>query len=162
MNYDTENSEDGQIDENKDINATTDIIHNKTDNKDYRVAILRLKDAGTYQVNTGSLSLDTQKSQGVSIAPFEELELTLNNQQVSGEIKYAEENTKYVLRTYFAKEKGGADYLIDEQEITNSSSISVNIPSMGALAPSGEYYVTSFLMTEKAWKASTRTAKRKP
>ena len=150
VNYDTENSEDGQIDENKDINATTDIIHNKTDNKDYRVAILRLKDAGTYQVNTGSLSLDTQKSQGVSIAPFEELELTLNNQQVSGEIKYAEENTKYVLRTYFAKEKGGADYLIDEQEITNSSSISVNIPSMGALAPSGEYYVTSFLMTEKS------------
>ena len=150
VNYDTENSEDGKIDENKDINATTDIIHNKTDNKDYRVAILRLKDAGTYQVNTGSLSLDTQKSQGVSIAPFEELELTLNNQQVSGEIKYAEENTKYVLRTYFAKEKGGADYLIDEQEITNSSSISVNIPSMGALAPSGEYYVTSFLMTEKS------------
>ena len=150
VNYDTENSEDGQIDENKDINATTDIIHNKMDNKDYRVAILRLKDAGTYQVNTGSLSLDTQKSQGVSIAPFEELELTLNNQQVSGEIKYAEENTKYVLRTYFAKEKGGADYLIDEQEITNSSSISVNIPSMGALAPSGEYYVTSFLMTEKS------------
>ena len=150
VNYDTENSEDGQIDENKDTNATTDIIHNKTDNKDYRVAILRLKDAGTYQVNTGSLSLDTQKSQGVSIAPFEELELTLNNQQVSGEIKYAEENTKYVLRTYFAKEKGGADYLIDEQEITNSSSISVNIPSMGALAPSGEYYVTSFLMTEKS------------
>ena len=150
VNYDTENSEDGQIDENKDINATTDIIHNKTDNKDYRVAILRLKDAGTYQVNTGSLSLDTQKSQGVSIAPFEELELTLNNQQVSDEIKYAEENTKYVLRTYFAKEKGGADYLIDEQEITNSSSISVNIPSMGALAPSGEYYVTSFLMTEKS------------
>ena len=150
VNYDTENSEDGQIDENKDINATTDIIHNKTDNKDYRVAILRLKDAGTYQVNTGSLSLDTQKSQGVSIAPFEELELTLNNPQVSGEIKYAEKNTKYVLRTYFAKEKGGADYLIDEQEITNSSSISVNIPSMGALAPSGEYYVTSFLMTEKS------------
>lgn len=150
VNYDTENSEDGQIDENKDINATTDIIHNKTDNKDYRVAILRLKDAGTYQVNTGSLSLDTQKSQGVSIAPFEKLELSLSDQQVSGEIKYAEENTKYVLRTYFANAEGGADYLIDEQEITNSSSISVNIPSMGALAPSGEYYVTSFLMTEKS------------
>lgn len=150
VNYDTENSEDGQINENKDINATTDIIHNKTDNKDYRVAILRLKDAGTYQVNTGSLSLDTQKSQGVSIAPFEKLELSLSDQQVSGEIKYAEENTKYVLRTYFANAEGGADYLIDEQEITNSSSISVNIPSMGALAPSGEYYVTSFLMTEKS------------
>ena len=132
------------------INADTDIIHNKKDNKDYRVAILRLKDAGTYQVNTGSLSLDTQKSQGVSIAPFEELALSLNSNQVSGEIKYAEENTKYVLRTYFANEEGGADYLIDEQEVTDASKISVTIPQSGALAPSGEYYVTSFLMTKKS------------
>ena len=132
------------------INADTDIIHNKKDNKDYRVAILRLKEGGTYQVNPGSLTLDTQKSQGVSIAPFEELALSLNSNQVSGGIKYAEENTKYVLRTYFANEKGGADYLIDEQEVTDASKISVTIPQSGALAPSGEYYVTSFLMTEKS------------
>ena len=132
------------------INADTDIIHNKKDNKDYRVAILRLKEGGTYQVNPGSLTLDTQKSQGVSIAPFEELALSLNSNQVSGEIKYAEENTKYVLRTYFANEEGGADYLIDEQEVTDASKISVTIPQSGALAPSGEYYVTSFLMTEKS------------
>ena len=132
------------------INADTDIIHNKKDNKDYRVAILRLKEGGTYQVNPGSLTLDTQKSQGVSIAPFEELALSLNSNQVSGEIKYAEENTKYVLRTYFANEEGGADYLIDEQEVTDASKISVTIPQSGALAPSGEYYVTSFLMTKKS------------
>ncbi len=132
------------------INADTDIIHNKKDNKDYRVAILRLKEGGTYQVNPGSLTLDTQKSQGVSIAPFEELALSLNSNQVSGEIKYAEENTKYVLRTYFANEEGGADYLIDEQEVTDTSKISVTIPQSGALAPSGEYYVTSFLMTKKS------------
>ena len=132
------------------INADTDIIHNKKDNKDYRVAILRLKEGGTYQVNPGSLTLDTQKSQGVSIAPFEELALSLNSNQVSGGIKYAEENTKYVLRTYFANEEGGADYLIDEQEVTDASKISVTIPQSGALAPSGEYYVTSFLMTEKS------------
>lgn len=132
------------------INADTDIIHNKKDNKDYRVAILRLKEGGTYQVNPGSLTLDTQKFQGVSIAPFEELALSLNSNQVSGEIKYAEENTKYVLRTYFANEEGGADYLIDEQEVTDASKISVTIPQSGALAPSGEYYVTSFLMTKKS------------
>ena len=143
------------------INADTDIIHNKKDNKDYRVAILRLKEGGTYQVNPGSLTLDTQKSQGVSIAPFEELALSLNSNQVSGEIKYAEENTKYVLRTYFANEEGGADYLIDEQEVTDASKISVTIPQSGALAPSGEYYVTSFLMTEKEFTlegGSTETA----
>lgn len=47
-------------------------------------------------------------------------------------------------------EEGGADYLIDEQEVTGASKISVTIPQSGALAPSGEYYVTSFLMTEKS------------
>ena len=131
------------------INADTDIIKNKDDGKDYRVVILRLTEGGTYEVNTGSLALETDKSQGVSIAPFESLELHLNDNRVSGGIKYAEENTKYVLRTYFANEKGGADYLIDEQEVTDASKISVTIPQSGALAPSGEYYVTSFLMTEK-------------
>lgn len=142
------------------INADTDIIHNKKDNKDYRVAILRLKEGGTYQVNPGSLTLDTQKSQGVSIAPFEELALSLNSNQVSGEIKYAEENTKYVLRTYFANEEGGADYLIDEQEVTDTSKISVTIPQSGALAPSGEYYVTSFLMTKKSVESFDETGEK--
>ena len=137
-----------EIDSNSAINADTDIIKNNEDGKEYRVAILRLKEGGSYQVDTGDLAL--QKSESASVMSFEKLNLTLNNNQVSGEIKYAEENTKYVLRTYFANAEGGADYLIDEQEITNSSSISVNIPSMGALAPSGEYYVTSFLMTEKS------------
>ena len=137
-----------EIDSNSAINADTDIIKNNEDGKEYRVAILRLKEGRSYQVDTGDLAL--QKSESASVTSFEKLNLTLNNNQVSGEIKYAEENTKYVLRTYFANAEGGADYLIDEQEITNSSSISVNIPSMGALAPSGEYYVTSFLMTEKS------------
>ena len=76
--------------------------------------------------------------------------MSLNNQQVTGQIKYAETGTKYVLRTYFANEKGGADYLIDEQEVTDASNISVEIPQSGALASTGSYYVTSFLMTEKS------------
>ena len=131
------------------INADTDIIKNKDDGKDYRVAILRLTEGGTYEVNTGSLALEKDKSQGVSIAPFESLELHLNDNRVSGEIKYAETDTKYVLRTYFANAEGGADYLVDEQTVADSADISVTIPTMGGLAPTGEYYVTSFLMTEK-------------
>ena len=77
------------------------------------------------------------------------LTLDDSSNQVSGEVKYAEKGTKYVLRTYFAEKEGGADYLIDEQINVDPNSISVDIPDRGTHAPSGEYYVTSFLMTEK-------------
>ena len=73
----------------------------------------------------------------------------MSGNQVSGEVKYAEKGTKYVLRTYFAEKEGGADYLIDEQINVDPNSISVDIPDRSTHAPSGEYYVTSFLMTEK-------------
>lgn len=143
----------GEINSSADINAGIDLIKNNKDGKEYRVALLRLKEAGTYEVevNTGGLTLVTDKSKSVAVAPFEKLALTLDDRsyRVSGEIKYAEEDTKYVLRTYFAEKEGGADYLIDEQTVTNPNSISVDIPDRGTHAPSGEYYVTSFLMTEK-------------
>ena len=145
--------EDGQINPTAEIYAGIDLIKNNKDGEEYRVALLRLKDGGTYEVevNTGGLTLVTDKSKSVAVAPFEKLALTLDDRsyRVSGEIKYAEEDTKYVLRTYFAEKEGGADYLIDEQTVTNPNSISVDIPDRGTHAPSGEYYVTSFLMTEK-------------
>ena len=138
---------DGEIDPTAEINAGIDLIKNKDDGKEYRVALLRLKDGGTYVVNTGAL--DIQKSQKATVTPFEKLELSLSGNQVSGEVKYAEKGTKYVLRTYFAEKEGGADYLIDEQINVDPNSISVDIPDRSTHAPSGEYYVTSFLMTEK-------------
>ena len=143
--------EKGHIDRNADINAATDILING-DGKSYRVAILRLKEGGTYQVNTGSLTPVTDKSKGFAVAPFESLDLTLypTNGLVSGTIKYAEEGTKYVLRTYLGTKEGGADYLIEEQTVENPTNISVTIPQSGTLAPTGNYYVTSFLMTEKS------------
>ena len=143
--------EDGQINPTAEIYAGIDLIKNNKDGKEYRVALLRLKEAGTYEVevNTGDLTLVTDKSKSVAVAPFEKLDLSLRGNQVSGEVKYAEEDTKYVLRTYFAEKEGGADYLIDEQIDVNPDKISVDIPDRGTHAPSGEYYVTSFLMTEK-------------
>ena len=143
--------EDGQINPTAEIYAGIDLIKNNKDGEEYRVALLRLKEAGTYEVNTGGLTLVTDKSKGVAVAPFEKLALTLDDSsyRVSGEVKYAEEDTKYVLRTYFAEKEGGADYLIDEQIDVNPNSISVDIPDSGTHAPSGKYYVTSFLMTEK-------------
>ena len=141
--------EDGQTDPTAEIYAGIDLIKNNKDGEEYRVALLRLKNGGTYEVNTGSLTLVTDKSEGVTVTPFEKLDLSLNSGVVSGKVKYVEENTKYVLRTYFAEKEGGADYLIDEQIDVNPNSISVDIPNSGTHAPSGEYYVTSFLMTEK-------------
>ena len=140
--------EDGLIDPDAAINAGIDLLENQ-DGKSYRVAMLRLPEGGTYEVNTGALALVENKSESISVAPFESLELSLNGSQVSGKIKHAEAETAYVLRTYLANAEGGADYLIDEQTVADPENISVSIPTEGGLAPTGEYFVTSFLMTEK-------------
>ena len=139
----------GQRDPNSAINADTDILKNKNDEQEYRMAMLRLSEGGTYEVNTNLLTLVTDKSCGVAITPFESLVLNLNDYQLSGKIKYAETGTEYVLRTYLANAEGGADYLVEEQMVADPENIAVNIPESGTLAPTGEYYVTSFLMTEK-------------
>ena len=142
---------DGDIDPDAEINGTIIDGMKKTvdDGKNYRLAILRLSEDGEYSIDAGNLKFSDQKS--FAVTPFEKLALTLDTSgnQVSGKVKYAEEDTKYVLRTYFAEKEGGADYLIDEQIDVNPNSISVDIPNSGTHAPSGEYYVTSFLMTEK-------------
>ena len=83
--------------------------------------------------------------------PFESLALTQSGSTLSGQVKYPAANTAYVLRTYFAGTEGGADYLVDEQTVADPASISVTIPTEGALAPTGEYYLTSFLMAEKTF-----------
>ena len=143
--------EDGQINSTYEINAGTDLIENVDGNK-YRVVLLRLRSGGTYEVNTDSLTLATDKSKGVTVTPFEKLGLNLNSSSgvVSGKIKYAEDDTTYTLRTYLAEEEGGADYLIDEQIVKDTQNISVSVPTSGTHAPTGSYYVTSFLMTEKS------------
>ena len=152
----------GTIDPNAEINAGTDLIEHADGNK-YRVALLRLKNGGTYEVNTGSLTLVTDKSKGVAVTPFEKLflELDSNSNKVSGLVEYAEMDTEYTLRTYLAEEKGGADYLIDEQIVTDiqAQAISVTVPPSGTHAPTGEYYVTSFLMTKKSVEVTDENGK---
>ena len=142
---------DGDIDPDAEINGTIIDGMKKTvdDGKSYRLAILRLSEDGEYSIDAGNLKFSDQKS--FAVTPFEKLALTLDTSgnQVSGKVKYAEEDTKYVLRTYFAEKEGGADYLIDEQIDVTPNSISVDIPNRGTHAPRGKYYVTSFLMTEK-------------
>ena len=138
----------GEINSSADINAGTDLIENVDGNK-YRVVLLRLRSGGTYEVNTGGLEL--QKHQEATVTPFEKLELNLDSSssKVSGKIKYAEVDTEYTLRTYLGSAEGEADYLVDERKVIGSEHISVVIPPSGTHAPTGSYYVTSFLMTEK-------------
>lgn len=138
---------DGEIDPTAEINAGTDLIENVDGNK-YRVVLLRLKKGGTYEVNTGDLKI--LKQQEATVTPFEKLNLNLTGNEVSGEVEYAEMNTGYTLRTYLAEKEGGADYLIDEQIVKDTQNISVTVPTSGTHAPTGSYYVTSFLMTEKS------------
>ena len=152
-------AKDGEMDATKDINAMTiaDMKKSQDDGKEYRLAVLRLKEGGTYTVNSGALEFTDEKS--FAVEPFEKLELTQNGYALSGQVKYPVKNTTYVLRTYLGSAEGEATYLVDEQEVENPASISVNIPQSGALAPTGQYYVTSFLMTEKTFNMEDGTKK---
>ena len=139
-------------DPDAEINATiiANMKKSEDDGKVYHLALMRLKEGGTYSVSAeNGLSFTDEK--GIDVEPFEELKLNLDSskKELSGQVKHPAENTTYVLRTYFANTKGGADYLIDERQIDDPDNISVSIPTDGALAPTGSYYVTSFLMMEK-------------
>ena len=154
-------AEDGEMDPAAAINATSIDGMQKTedDGKEYRLAILRLKDGGTYSVDAGVLTFSDEE--GFSVEPFESLVMTQNGYALSGEVKYPAAGTAYVLRTYLGNAKGDAAYLVAEDTLTDPANISLSIPDSGALVPTGEYYVTSFLMTEKTFTladGSTETA----
>ena len=139
-------------DPDAEINATiiANMKKSEDDGKVYHLALMRLKNGGTYSVSAeNGLSFTDEK--GIAVEPFEELDLKLDssNKELSGQVMHPAENTTYVLRTYFANTEGGADYLIDERQIDDPDNILVSIPTDGALAPTGSYYVTSFLMMEK-------------
>ncbi len=50
--------------------------------------------------------------------------------------------------------------MISEQEISDTSNIELSVPASGAIAPTGEYYVTAFLMT-KSKRILTVTVRKK-
>ena len=141
--------EDGRIDPAADINAasTGDMKKTVDDGNYYRLVLLRLKEGGTYSVNTGTLSFSDEE--GFTVEPFEKLELTQNTNNLTGKVKYPENGKTYVLRTYLGSTEGDAAYLVDEQTVTDTDNLSVSLPDSGELLPTGNYYATSFLTTEK-------------
>lgn len=140
------------------IFAATDVIQNKNDLKEHRVVLLRLPSASGskgYNINAGTLTFTHEQK---NVTPFEKLEMTqggTNNDTLSGQIKYAEPDVKYTLRTYLGAKQGEATYLVNEQEVTANASggdtaiSTINVPTNGTHAPSGDYYITTVLMTEK-------------
>lgn len=141
-------------DASKEIFAATDVIQNNKDNQQHRVVLLRLPSAGEYSVDANNL---TFKHETASVTPFETLEMSqggTNNDTLSGQIKYAEPNVKYTLRTYLGAKEGETTYLVDEQDVTGSTSgdtpiTQITVPTSGTHVPSGNYYVTTVLLTEK-------------
>ena len=155
----------GHIDTNYEINAAADVM-NKVNGEQHRVVLLRLPTGakGTYHISTsanGENALPFTCEQA-STAPFEKLDLTQSGNTLTGKVKYPAENTSYVLRTYLGTKAGDADYLVDERDVTAPyNNILVNVLTEGTLAPTGEYYVTSFLMTEKSTTFTDESGKTK-
>ena len=150
---------DGDIDPDADSNGT--IVANmkkaEDDGKEYRMVILRLKEGGDYSVSAGGLSFSDEK--GFAVEPFAGLALTQSGYALSGEVAHPETGTTYVLRTYLGSAPGETDYLVDERTVAVPYSIAFDIPATGALAPTGEYYATSFLMAEKSFTLEDGTEK---
>ena len=78
--------------------------------------------------------------------PFDSLQMNLTGYNLSGKVENANTDTDYVLATYFGDEKGEAEYLIENTEITDPDSISATIPQEGTMLPTGNYYVTTSLL----------------
>ena len=97
------------------------------------------------------------QARAVIVTPLDQMDdVTFSRNTVSGKILYPEQNATYVLRTYLTSEKPdgteiGAEYLVDEKTFTSldgDKEFTVTVPYGGTAAPSGDYYVTTFLMRE--------------
>ena len=138
------------------IYAASDLITKVGSPAQHRVVLLRLPSANaSYNINAGTLNFTYEQK---NVTPFEKLEMAqsgTSNEILSGQIKYAEPNVQYTLRTYLGAKQGEATYLVNEQEVTANASggdtaiSTINVPTNGTHAPSGDYYITTVLMTEK-------------
>ena len=92
----------------------------------------------------------TFRAKAIAVEPMDRLgDVNFGSNSVEGEIEYPEADATYILRTYLATESGGTDYLVDESRVTSADpSFQVQIPAIGAAAPTGSYYATTYLLKE--------------
>ena len=107
---------------------------------------------GAYTVNLGSSDSQIQPVVSMSnvVSPADRLgSVSFSSGSVQGSVEYPEASTTYIVRTYLGVEEGGTDYLVDERDVANADYIfSVNFLTSGTAAPTGSYYLTTYLMKE--------------
>ena len=79
--------------------------------------------------------------------PLPALQASLSGATLTGSVQNPAEKTSYLLRTYYGTEPGGTDYLLGETPLAGGSA-SVALETSGTIAPTGSYYVTTYLMEE--------------
>ena len=107
---------------------------------------------GTYTVSLGDndSAINPVYSQANVVAPADRLgDVTFSGNSVSGSIEYPETDANYIVRTYLSTTQDGGEYLVSEATASASSpSFSITIPTNGTAAPTGNYYVTTYLLKE--------------
>ncbi len=137
-----------------DANIMSGVMPLKGGTGNEHVLIIKLGEGsaynGTYTVNLGEGTDEIQPAYSTAnvVAPADRLgDVTFSGNSVSGSVEYPEDDAKYVVRTYLSTTQDGADYLVVEREVT-SNSFNVSVPAEGTAAPTGNYYVTTYLLKE--------------
>ena len=95
-----------------------------------------------------------------TVDPLDRLKATISDRTVTASVEYPEDGATYILRTYLSTTEDGAEYLVDEREMT-SDGVTVTVPQNGTAAPSGNYYITTYLMREETYIPNGESAQSK-
>ena len=144
-------------------NVSSDLAKNNNSGENERVVMIYVgkgeTGSGTYTV-TSDLAPVCNKP--VTVDPLDRLNADINttSKTVTARVEYPEADAKYILRTYLSTTEDGADYLVDEREVT-SPNVIVSVPQSGTAAPSGNYYITTYLMREETYTPEEEDAQSK-
>lgn len=99
-------------------------------------------------LNSTDLSFTAQAA-AINVEPDELGPVSFSGNTVTGSVANPEAGVTYVVRTYLSSDPDSADYLVDEQVLDDTTSFSIPVPATGTAAPSGSYYVTTYLMRQE-------------
>ena len=163
-----ETDEDGNqaISNGEDMTVISRVGTNQTSNEKERVVMIFVGTGdganGTYTVTLPAGIEKPNSTDTATASPLDKLSSSCSvssTDRVSGEITSSivnpDPDAKYIVRTYLGEEYGGADYLLDEREVTDDDpstdelDFTIEVSLSGTAAPSGTYHSTIFLMREE-------------
>ena len=152
--------EDNSITNGDDANIMSGVmpLKDKDGTGNEHVLIIKLGEGssynGTYTVSLGDndSAINPVYSKANVVAPADGLGAmgVSDGGNIEVDVEYLEAEANYILRTYLGTEASSADYLVDEravEELSNGT-MRFEIPTSGTAAPSGNYYVTTYLLKE--------------